>query len=113
MHRSACLALLALVLGLGLAATAGARPTAGCQGSFTKGGSRFIVTSTTVGCARAVPMMKALVTAPTTGSIQRGPLRLLKLRGPSGWACSTSSPIRDRGAGCRKGGDTVIYIRID
>lgn len=112
MIRLSLASVLALGVLLAAAATAGARTTAGCQTTFTKGAGRYIVSSSNVPCRTAVPMMKALVSARTIGSVQQGPIRLLKLQGPAGWTCATSSPIRERGAGCRKGTLSALYIKL-
>lgn len=96
-----------------VAAVPAAPATNRCSARFTLRGHTYIVISQTVSCARALPIARGLVTAPTIGRVTVGGNTILKLRPPApGWTCATATSTRGRGAACKKGADLVTEVRI-
>jgi hypothetical protein len=76
-------------------------------------GAQFIVVAKNTTCGDALPIARSLVGAPTTRYITRAGARIAVLRSPrTGWTCASSTPIRAKGAGCKKGTQSVIYVKL-
>ncbi len=84
-----------------------------CSATFTLGGEQYIVIGKNTACTEAMPIARALVAAPTTRYVMRGSVRIAVLLPPrAGWTCASSTPIRSKGAGCRRGSQSVIYVKL-
>ncbi len=82
-----------------------------CSSTFTSGGHRWIVVSS-LSCAQALPIARALPTAAVIGRVTVRGLTVLKLRGPAGWTCATATSTRNKGAGCARNGASVTIVRL-
>jgi hypothetical protein len=82
-----------------------------CSSTFTSGGHRWIVVSS-LSCAQALPIARALPTAAVIGRVTVRGLTVLKLRGPAGWTCATATSTRNKGAGCARSGASVTIVRL-
>ena len=92
---------------------AGGAPAAAskCSSTFTAGGHQWIVVST-LSCARALPIARALPNAAVIGRVTVRGVTVLKLRGPAGWTCATATSTRNKGAGCVRNGASVTIVRL-
>jgi hypothetical protein len=99
------------------AVAAAAAPAAStkCSSTFTVSGHRWIVVST-LSCAQALPIARRLPTARVIRRITTGGVTVLKLEGPAGWTCATSTSSRNRGASCIRtnsgGAVNVTIVRV-
>ena len=86
-----------------------------CSSSFTAGGHQWIVVST-LSCAAALPIARRLPTARVIRRVTTGGVTVLKLQGPAGWTCATSTSSRNRGASCIRtnsgGAVNVTIVRV-
>jgi hypothetical protein len=90
-----------------------AAPQASCSTTFAIAGAQYIVIGKRTACADALPIARALVAAPTMRYVRRGGARIAVLQPPRvGWTCASSTPIRSLGAGCQKGDQSVIYVKL-
>ncbi len=89
--------------------------SAKCSSSFTAGGHQWIVVST-LNCAAELPIARRLPTARVIRRVTTGGVTVLKLQGPAGWTCATSTSSRNRGASCIRntsgGAVNVTIVRI-
>jgi hypothetical protein len=95
--------------------SASARSEASCNSPMSFSGKTLIVIGTGVNCSTAKSIVRGVFNAPSIGTQRVGRLTLVKLRSPrAGWTCISTTPIRTKGAGCRKTGTglQVIYVNI-
>jgi hypothetical protein len=111
------LAVVAVVSILAVCAAASAAPAASakCSTTLTVAGHRWIVVSS-LSCAAALPIARRLPTARVIRRVTSGGVTVLKLEGPAGWTCATSTTTRNRGASCVRnnsaGAVQVTIVRI-